>query len=235
MAWNDTYDAQYQALAARAAAYQNNPAMPGNASHQIAAIHQQMQNVVAARDAAAADIRDRQSGKGIYYVASAPNSGGGGGGPSATPAYVASPPPPPPPPAATTYSVKQPDVALVQYNPDALPQELLTDLLYEDVGGTELISIARHDTINGQDVAYSVVRNLSILNQAFNPNNILAGQAVYSAYTNQYALDIASKINENSVYLDADGNLIVELSSANVDEYLEIEMSTDGTIYRMGA
>lgn len=155
-------------------------------------------------------------------------------GPSAR-AAAPPPPPPPPPPAATTYSVKQPDVALVQYSPDTLPQELLTDLLFEDVGGTELINIARHDTINGQDVAYSVVRNLSIVNQAFNPNNILAGQAVYSAYTNQYALDIASKINENSIYLDDDGNLIVEFSSTNPDEYVEVEMSTDGTIYKIGA
>lgn len=146
--------------------------------------------------------------------------------PRATP-----PPAPTPPPAATTYSVKQPDASLVKYHPDVLPQELITDLLFEDVGGSELINIARYDTINGQDVVYSLVKNLSILNRSFNPNNILAGQTASSQF-GQYSLDIASKLQ--SSYLDADGNLVIEFSSINNDEYAEIELSTNGTIYNIG-
>lgn len=149
-----------------------------------------------------------------------------------SPAPAATPPPAPiPPPAATTYSVKQPDASLVKYHPDVLPQELITDLLFEDVGGSELINIARYDTINGQDVVYSLVKNLSILNRSFNPNNILAGQTASSQF-GQYSLDIASKLQ--SSYLDADGNLVIEFSSINNDEYAEIELSTNGTIYNIG-
>lgn len=149
-----------------------------------------------------------------------------------SPSPASTPPPAPiPPPAATTYSVKQPDASLVKYHPDVLPQELITDLLFEDVGGSELINIARYDTINGQDVVYSLVRNLSILNRSFNPNNILAGQTASSQF-GQYSLDIASKLQ--SSYLDADGNLVIEFSSINNDEYAEIELSTNGTIYKTG-
>lgn len=146
--------------------------------------------------------------------------------PTATP-----PPAPIPPPAATTYSVKQPDASLVQYHPDVLPQELITDLLFEDIGGSELINIARYDTINGQEVSYSLIRNLSILNRTFNPNNILAGQTASSQF-GQYSLDIASKLGNS--YLDADGNLVIEFSSISDDEYAEIELSTNGTIYKIG-
>lgn len=159
-------------------------------------------------------------------TAAASGSGGGSSVPASTP-----PPAPVPPPSATTYSVKQPDVSLVQYHPDVLPQELITDLLFEDVGGSELINIARYDTINGQDVSYSLIRNLSILNRTFNPNNILAGQTASSQF-GQYSLDIASKLGNS--YLDADGNLIIEFSSINDDEYAEIELSTNGTIYKIG-
>jgi hypothetical protein len=151
----------------------------------------------------------------------------------------ASPPAPAPtppapvvlPPAATTYAVKQPSPSLVTYNADTLPQELIIDLLFEDVGGTELINIARHDTINGQNVVYSLVSNLSILNRSFNPNNILAGQISYSQFS-QYSLDIASKLV--GISLDANGSLVIEFSSIGNDEYAEIELSSDGTIYRIG-
>ena len=148
------------------------------------------------------------------------------------------PPPPPPPPSATTTAVKQPSPSLVNYDAEVLPQELITDLLYEDVGGVELINISRYDTINGQPVVYSLIRNLSVLNQSFNPNNILAGQIVYSNQFRQYALEIASKMPQvgedypnGPIYVDDNGDLVVEFLSIGSDEYAEIEISTNGTIY----
>lgn len=161
------------------------------------------------------------------------SGGGGGSGQQSSPPSPAPPPPPPPPPKPTTFSVKQPAPSLVQYDAQTLPQELLTDLLYEDVGGQELINISRHDTIDGQNVSYSLIRNLSILNKSFNPNNILAGQITYSSQLGQYALDIVNKMTTSGIpaYLDADGNLVIELISANEDEYVEVQISSNGTIY----
>jgi len=166
----------------------------------------------------------------VGSTAAASSGGGGGGGGSPAPAST---PPAPviPPPAATTYAVKQPAPSLVTYNAETLPQELIVDLLFEDVGGTELINVSRHDTINGQNVVYSLVSNLSILNRSFNPNNILAGQMSYSQFS-EYSLDIASKLV--GISLDAGGNLVIEFSSIGNDEYAEIELSSDGTIYRIG-
>ena len=175
------------------------------------------------------------------YAPTIQNKSGGGGfapSPSPTPPRIAPPPPPPPPPAATTFAVKQPAPSLVQYDADTLPQDLITDLLYEDVGGQELINIARHDTIDGQDVAYSLIKNLSVLNQSFNPNNILAGQISYSSQLGQYSLDISSKLPfpntlypTGPAYLDNDGNLVIELLTIGPDEYIEVEISSNGTIY----
>lgn len=179
-------------------------------------------------------------GEGIYNTLpiAVPQAPSGG---STAPTYVAAPEPQPipvpPPPAreATTFAVKSPEVSLIQYNPETLPQELITDLIYEDVGGIEMINIARSDTINGQAVNYSLVSNLSVINQVFNPNNILAGQIVYSSQLGQYALDIANKLADNIAYLDSDGNLIIEFTSIGADELAEIEISANGTIYTIGA
>lgn len=217
---------------------------------------EQLQNVIKATDAQYASGDDaakqaavaaRENAVNQYqnflstYTAPAPSSGGGGGGESYAPP-PAPPPPPPPPPSPTTFSVKQPSPSLVQYDSQTLPQELIEDLLYEQVGGQELISLARHDTVNGQDVSYSVIKNLSVLNQNFNPNNILAGQSVYKlSQLGEYALDIANKLPYNdaqypngAVYLDSEGNLVIEFTSIGSDEFAEAEISTNGTIYRLG-
>lgn len=144
--------------------------------------------------------------------------------------------------AVSATATKQPEVYLVQYDAETLPQELIEDLLFEDVGGSELISSTRQDIVDGQNVAYTIIKNLSNIKTQFNPNNILAGQISYNLELNQYALDIASKlpyINEEypngAVYLDADGNLVIEFNSIGTDEFAEAEISTNGTIYRIGA
>ena len=157
-----------------------------------------------------------------------PSTGGGGGNPVAS---VSSTPSarPIPIPVSTNFSVKQPEASLVKYNSDTLPEQLITDLLFEDIGGTELISLSRHDTINGQDIVYSLIRNLSILNKDFNPNNIISGQRS-SSEIDQYSLDIASKLQ--SVTLNSSGDLIIEFSSIGNDEYVDIQLSTNGTIYK---
>jgi hypothetical protein len=53
----------------------------------------------------------------------------------------------------------------------------------------------------------------------------------YSQFS-EYSLDIASKLV--GISLDAGGNLVIEFSSIGNDEYAEIELSSDGTIYRIG-
>lgn len=187
-----------------------------------------------------------------YYIEPSTNNGGGGGGsnnggnvqppPTPTPDYgYIAPSISAPPPDPTTFAVRQPAPSLVQYNIETLPQQVMEDLLYQQVGGQELINIARHDTIDGQNVIYSLISNLAILNKNFNPNNILAGQSSYNLQLKQYALDIADKLPYVSddypygaVYLNADGDLVIEFTSIDNDEIAEIEISTSGTIYRLG-
>jgi hypothetical protein len=176
------------------------------------------------------DAYDKMTGKGIYYTP-----------PTTTPPSQSTPPPPPRPtpiapsapprPPANYIAVKQPEASLVQYIPESLGQEVLQDLYYEDIGGVELISISRHDTINGQPVIYSLIKNLSVFNRTFDPNNILAGQPASTRVLEQYAIDITSALS--GVSLDANGNLVIEFSSVGTDDYLEAVVSSDGTIYRI--
>lgn len=169
----------------------------------------------------------------------------GGGGPPPPP--PAPPPPPPPPPAAPTNAVKAAEPDVVLFDESSLPVELLEQILFQNIGGIELINISREDTINGQSVSYNLVRNLSVLNQSFNPNNLFGNQKYDAEYLRQFAIDISqripnpyetdddgNKINPNPVVLDRNtGELVINID-INPDEYLSVAIISNGTIYTIG-
>lgn len=67
-----------------------------------------------------------------------------------------------------------PDIVL--FDDDSVPTEQMADLIFENIGGQELINIARNDTINGQNISYQPIKNIRSIQQSYNPNNILGLQ-----------------------------------------------------------
>jgi hypothetical protein len=67
-------------------------------------------------------------------------------------------------------SIKPATPDLILFNED-LPIELLTDLLFEDIGGIEILTIARSDLINGQNFSYGLIANSAELAKAYSPDN----------------------------------------------------------------
>jgi hypothetical protein len=127
----------------------------------------------------------------------------------------------------------------ILYNNDALPIEIMTDLIFENIGGQELISIARNDTVNGQAIIYQPIKNLTALQQEYNPNNIVNLQGTSDKYFENFPIKFDDKVpNEPTgpggahVYIDpAAGNLIIEAINLQSDEQIELEITIGGTIY----
>ena len=159
-----------------------------------------------------------------------------------------SPPPVSPEPltpstTTTTSQVVQPvktaPIDTVLFNDDEVPVEVMTDLIFEDIGGQELINIARNDIINGQQVSYQPIKNLSSIQQQYNPNNILSVQSTSDKYFANFPIKLENKIpqsgtgpNNVHVYLDSStGNLIIEAVNLESDEQIEVEITVSGTIY----
>jgi hypothetical protein len=142
-------------------------------------------------------------------------------------------PEPPAPP------VKTAPIDTVLFNNDELPIEVMTDLIFEDIGGHELINIARNDIVNGQEVSYQPIKNLSSIQQQYNPNNIVSLQDTADKYFAGFPIKLENKIpnpgtgpNGSYVYLDPfTGNLVIEAVNLENDEQIEIEVSLSGTIY----
>jgi hypothetical protein len=127
----------------------------------------------------------------------------------------------------------------ILFNDDSVPVEIMADLIFENIGGQELINIARNDTINGQTVIYQPIKNLTAIQQQYNPNNILSLNATSDKYFQNFSIKFDEKVPVEGtgpggahVYIDpATGELIVESINLSEDEQIEVEITIGGTIY----
>jgi hypothetical protein len=140
--------------------------------------------------------------------------------------------------SSTIPAVKTSTIDNILFDQDLFPEELLYELLYEDISGQELISISRSDIINGQKILYQPIKNLSSIQQQYNPNNILSLQQTSNTYFAGFSINLEDKIpnegnglNGETVYIDSAGELIIELINLNPDEQVEIQIALSGTIY----
>lgn len=168
------------------------------------------------------DALDRERGKGIYYV-----NPGAAPPPPPGPAPAPPPPPPPPPGQKQTSQVKVANVNVINVNYAATPVEQMEKMFFQDVGGTEILSVARHDTVGGEKVIYSEVDNLQDLKIQFNPLNILVSTNLNDLFSG-YGIDIKEKVNAagQTVQIDASGNMVIEVVGVSEDEYVQIQVAS---------
>jgi hypothetical protein len=127
---------------------------------------------------------------------------------------------------------------LIILKEDLTPTNQMTDLIFENIGGQELINIARNDIVNGQRVIYQPIKNLTRLNFQYNSINLLSLQDTDSNYFNKFAINFSNKIpvcgtgsNCSIVFLDpTTGDLVINVVNLEADEQVEVEILTSGTI-----
>jgi len=138
-----------------------------------------------------------------------------------------------------TPPVKTAPIDTILFDDAAVPIEIMSDLIFENIGGQELISIVRSDIVNGQKISYQPIKNLSSIQQQYNPNNILGLQQTANRFFAGFSIKLEDKIpevgnglNGENVYFDeSTGDLIIEFINLNNDEQIETQITVNGTIY----
>lgn len=148
---------------------------------------------------------------------------------------------------STSDSVKIATPDLLIFGEQAVAIEIMTDLIFENIGGFELATISRHDLVNGQTVIYTPIKNLTDLYLQYNPNNVLRLQSADSffkslaisisnylpRYGNGYDLVGGVKVyNGKSIYIDPiSGDLVINLINVKENEQVEVEILTAGNTF----
>ena len=86
---------------------------------------------------------------------------------------------------------------LIVFDSDELPVDILSELLFENLGGQELISIVRNDILNGQNVRYNIIANLGLLDQEYSPKNIFKVPGTINDLFENFAIRFSEKVPEN--------------------------------------
>lgn len=154
--------------------------------------------------------------------------------PISQPQQPAAAPAAPVAPVVPAVKVATPDLVLIKE--DLIPVELMTDLIFENIGGQEILSIARNDTINGQNIIYSPIKNLSAIKNQNSPENILVTFNNSPIYFDNYSISLLSHIPEYGsgpdgeiVYLDNSGNLIIDVVGMLPGERVEVQILSSGS------
>lgn len=147
----------------------------------------------------------------------------------------------PVPDTPVTPPIKSAPIETVLFNDEKVSDNLLLDLLFEDIGGQELLTMSRHDTVNGQAVSYQPIKNLGILQNTFNPSNLLKLQETSDKFFANFVINLNEKIpkigngpNGSNYYITSSGDLVIEFVNLKSDEEIEIQIATDGTIDGVG-
>jgi hypothetical protein len=125
-------------------------------------------------------------------------------------------------------NIKEAPSDIIQFDDDSVEIALLQDLLFEDIGATELANISRTDLIDGQEVIYEPIKNLSSVRQEFNPNNVVA-TAISTNYFSRFGIDLDSR-GIYEPYFDENGDLVIEVEDVRDGEEIQVQLLLNGTI-----
>lgn len=132
--------------------------------------------------------------------------------------------------------VARPDIIL--FNDDSVPIDIIPDLIFEDIGGQELLNISRNDLVGGIDVVYQPIKNLSYISQQYNSKNIIDIQNTSETFFKNFSIKFESKIpvtgssaNGNNVYIDSNGDLVIEVADLEQDEQVEVQFISTGEFF----
>ena len=145
----------------------------------------------------------------------------------------------------TPKSIKIPDRdAIIALQRDGADQALITAILFEQIGATELVKFTRNDTIDGLNGVYDVISNISELKTKLDPSYLISKQRPDVTIDNGFSIRLQDKLpsidylfeNEIPNYVHFDntmgdaGSLVIELDNMDTDEIIEVEIDTSGTI-----
>lgn len=111
--------------------------------------------------------------------------------------------------------------------------EVLSELYFENLAGHELLLIARNDTVNGQNISYQPIKNLSSLSIEYGLESLIALQDTSDSYFRNFPIKLEDHLPDDEDIVSVDfetGNVIIRLADMLSDYQVEIQVLNSGAI-----
>lgn len=137
--------------------------------------------------------------------------------------------------------IATPDIII--FDESAIPVDAMANLIFEEIGGQEIISIARNDIVNGQEVSYTLIGNLNGLERRYNSKNIFSLPETIEKYFSNFSIRFGTHVPEEGtgpngerVYIVQTstptrnrGDLVIDVENMETNERVDIEILRSGT------
>jgi flagellar biosynthesis GTPase FlhF len=141
--------------------------------------------------------------------------------------------------SSTREPVKYATPSDVLIDTNDLPIDLILKLTLEKIGGLELISLVRHDTVNGQNIVYRPVKNIPQLAIQYNPQNIVKMPDSADSYFKNFPIKLENHIQQTTnelpplvAYIDpVTENVIIDVVNTKRDYEIEVQMISSGKVF----
>jgi hypothetical protein len=141
-----------------------------------------------------------------------------------------------------------------------IPAEEIQQVFFEQMSALELAQIITHDTIEGGRKDYSIISNLSSISRAKEVDKALASRSRYTSFLAPFQILLYTKIPSDQylqvnnlletyeyldedgnhvvrekgyIYVDTNGDIIIELENISGNELLQVQIDSGGTIYEV--
>lgn len=127
---------------------------------------------------------------------------------------------------------------ILQSNTGQQSPEVLASLVFEDIGGQELISIVRSDMVNGQSPIYKPISNLSALALTYGPQTLIALQSPSNKYFDGFPIKLEKYLPVvgtgpagSIVYIDEETrDLVINVVNIASNEQVEVQILKRGAV-----
>jgi hypothetical protein len=120
-----------------------------------------------------------------------------------------------------------------------LPPELMEKLIFENIGGQELLLLSRHDTIGGQEIAYRSISNSRDIDFRYSSETIFFATESFKNYFKNFSILLESVVPEiegnqysPNAYVDQEsGDIILEFRDIRSGQQIETQALSSATVF----
>jgi hypothetical protein len=126
---------------------------------------------------------------------------------------------------------------ILSADPAATVEEM-QNVLWQGIGGHEIISLARRDLVDGKNISYELISGLQKLFAEYNPKTIISIENASPLYFQNFGIRFESYLPsqqalssigdglENPVEIDENNNIIIYVS--NIKDSYDVEIQSIG-------